>query len=51
MRWWMLGSRSDSRSFIHDQNNPLHLDIRVKDEVSMIDLETMNAFLRPGPGD
>jgi exodeoxyribonuclease V alpha subunit len=41
----LLGSRPDSRRFRHDGDNPLHLDVLVIDEASMIDLEMMAATL------
>ncbi|SEO83518.1 DNA helicase/exodeoxyribonuclease V, alpha subunit [Luteibacter sp. UNC138MFCol5.1] len=41
----LLGSRPDSRAFRHDRDNPLHLDVLVIDEASMIDLEMMSATL------
>jgi exodeoxyribonuclease V alpha subunit len=41
----LLGSRPDSRAFRHDRDNPLHLDVLVIDEASMIDLELMAATL------
>ncbi len=41
----LLGSRPDTRRFGHDRNNPLHLDLLVVDEASMIDLEMMAALL------
>ncbi|KAF1004357.1 MAG: RecBCD enzyme subunit RecD [Luteibacter sp.] len=41
----LLGSRPDSRVFRHDRDNPLHLDVLVIDEASMIDLEMMAATL------
>ncbi|MCP4118736.1 MAG: exodeoxyribonuclease V subunit alpha [Desulfobacteraceae bacterium] len=41
----LLGTRPDSRSFIHNRNNPLHVDLLVVDEASMIDLEMMDALL------
>lgn len=41
----LLGSRPDSRRFRHDADNPLHLDVLVIDEASMIDLEMMAATL------
>lgn len=41
----LLGSRPDTRSFRHDRDNPLHLDVLVIDEASMIDLEMMAATL------
>lgn len=45
----LLGSRPDSRNFIHNQDNPLHLDLLVVDEASMIDLEMMNSLLQAIP--
>ncbi|MCX7101377.1 MAG: exodeoxyribonuclease V subunit alpha [Methylobacter sp.] len=41
----LLGSRHDSRSYIHQRNNPLVADIVIVDEASMIDLEMMSALL------
>ena len=41
----LLGSRPDSRNFIHHQDNPLALDVLVVDEASMIDLEIMACLL------
>jgi len=41
----LLGSRLDSRFFRHDQDNPLHADLVVVDEASMIDLEMMASLL------
>ncbi|HKJ98964.1 MAG TPA: exodeoxyribonuclease V subunit alpha, partial [Desulfotignum sp.] len=41
----LLGMRHDSRQFIHNQNNRLHVDLLVVDEASMIDLEMMDALL------
>jgi len=41
----LLGSRPDSRAFRHDRDNPLHVDVLVIDEASMIDLEMMAATL------
>jgi exodeoxyribonuclease V alpha subunit len=41
----LLGTRSDSRNFIHNRNNRLHVDLLVVDEASMIDLEMMDALL------
>lgn len=41
----LLGSRPDSRRFRHDADHPLHLDVLVIDEASMIDLEMMAATL------
>ena len=41
----LLGTRHDSRQFIHHRNNRLHVDLLVVDEASMIDLEMMDALL------
>jgi exodeoxyribonuclease V alpha subunit len=41
----LLGARPDTRRFRHDHANPLHLDVLVIDEASMIDLEMMSAVL------
>ena len=45
----LLGSRGDSRFFRHDETNPLHLDLLVVDEASMIDLEMMASLLAAMP--
>ncbi len=45
----LLGSRHDSRSYIHQRNNPLVADIVIVDEASMIDLEMMSALLEALP--
>lgn len=37
----LLGSRPDTRHFIHNKTNPLALDILIIDEASMIDLELL----------
>jgi exodeoxyribonuclease V, alpha subunit len=47
----LLGARPDTRRFRHDARNPLHLDVLVIDEASMIDLEMMAAVLDALPGD
>uniref|UniRef100_UPI0019158C0E exodeoxyribonuclease V subunit alpha n=1 Tax=Dyella sp. EPa41 TaxID=1561194 RepID=UPI0019158C0E len=47
----LLGARPDSRRFRHDSANPLHLDVLVIDEASMIDLEMMSAVLDALPDD
>ncbi|QWT18352.1 exodeoxyribonuclease V subunit alpha [Bacillus sp. NP157] len=47
----LLGSRPDSRAFRHDADNPLHVDVLVIDEASMIDLEMMAATLDALPAD
>lgn len=45
----LLGSRPDSRNFIHDRDKPLELDVLVVDEASMIDLEMMACLLEALP--
>jgi exodeoxyribonuclease V alpha subunit len=45
----LLGARPDTRRFRHDQGHPLHLDVLVIDEASMIDLEMMSAVLAALP--
>lgn len=45
----LLGTRPDSRSFLHDADHPLALDVLVVDEASMIDLEMMAAVLAALP--
>ncbi|TKB47319.1 exodeoxyribonuclease V subunit alpha [Ferrimonas sediminicola] len=45
----LLGSRPDSRHFRHHRGNPLHLDLLVVDEASMVDLEMMAALLQALP--
>ena len=45
----LLGSRPDTRHFVHHDQNPLHLDLLVVDEASMIDLEIMAALLAALP--
>lgn len=45
----LLGARPDSRSFRHDADHPLALDVLVVDEASMIDLEMMAAVLAALP--
>lgn len=47
----LLGTRPDSRAFRHNAENPLHLDVLVIDEASMIDLEMMAATLDALPPD
>jgi exodeoxyribonuclease V alpha subunit len=41
----LLGARPDSRSYAHHRQHPLHLDVLVIDEASMIDLEMMASVL------
>jgi len=45
----LLGSRPDTRHFRHNRDNPLHADLVVIDEASMIDLEMMHALLAALP--
>ncbi|MEQ1531384.1 MAG: exodeoxyribonuclease V subunit alpha [Methylococcales bacterium] len=41
----LLGSRPGSRLFKHNTTTPLHADVVIIDEASMIDVEMMNALL------
>ena len=41
----LLGSRHDSRNYVHHRGNPLVADIVIVDEASMIDLEMMSSLL------
>lgn len=41
----LLGSRPDTRHFLHNARQPLALDVLVIDEASMVDLEMMAAVL------
>ena len=41
----LLGARRNSRHFHHDYSNPLHADLIIIDEASMIDLEMMANLL------
>ncbi|SHH23043.1 exodeoxyribonuclease V subunit alpha [Ferrimonas marina] len=45
----LLGARPDTRHFRHHAGNPLHLDLLVVDEASMVDLEMMTALLEAVP--
>ncbi|WP_266156608.1 exodeoxyribonuclease V subunit alpha [Dyella silvatica] len=45
----LLGAQPDTRRFRHHAGNPLHLDVLVIDEASMIDLELMSAVLAALP--
>ncbi|NDY73084.1 exodeoxyribonuclease V subunit alpha [Desulfobacter hydrogenophilus] len=45
----LLGTRHNSRHFIHNRTNQLHLDFLVVDEASMVDLEMMDALLSALP--
>ena len=42
----LLGRRPNSRRFRHNPDNPLHADLVVVDEASMIDLDMMASLLR-----
>ncbi|WKE66222.1 exodeoxyribonuclease V subunit alpha [Gallaecimonas kandeliae] len=46
----LLGSIPGSRHFRHDAASPLHLDLLVVDEASMVDLELMAQLLDALPG-
>ncbi|MDF7669950.1 exodeoxyribonuclease V subunit alpha [Orbaceae bacterium ESL0721] len=37
----LLGAKADSSSFVYNRHNPLHLDLLVIDEASMVDLNMM----------
>lgn len=41
----LLGARAESRRYVHDSRHPLHVDVLVIDEASMVDLEMMAAVL------
>ena len=41
----LLGSRGASREFIHNQQNPLPIDVLVIDEASMVDVSLMAAVI------
>ncbi len=45
----LLGARPGTRRFIHNADNPLHADLVVVDEASMIDLEMMHQLLAALP--
>lgn len=45
----LLGARPNTRKFIHNEDNPLHADLVVVDEASMIDLELMHQLLAALP--
>lgn len=47
----LLGSRPDTHHFFHNAKNPLHIDLLVVDEASMIDLEMMAAVLSALPAE
>ena len=45
----LLGTRPDSRHFRHHAHNPLHADLVVVDEASMIDMDMMACLLNALP--
>ncbi len=45
----LLGYRPDSGTFRHDRTNPLHLDVLILDEASMIDVVLMASLLEALP--
>ena len=45
----LLGSRPGSRGFVHHDTHPLHVDLLVVDEASMVDLEMMAALFHALP--
>lgn len=45
----LLGVKSGQRSFRHNEENPLHADVIVIDEASMMDIEMMVAVLKATP--
>ncbi|MDY6891317.1 MAG: exodeoxyribonuclease V subunit alpha [Pseudomonadota bacterium] len=45
----LLGANPNSRRFVHHAGNPLHADLVVVDEASMIDLEMMQQLLAALP--
>ncbi|MBV0934468.1 exodeoxyribonuclease V subunit alpha [Marinobacterium weihaiense] len=45
----LLGARPGTRRFVHNADNPLHADLVVVDEASMIDLEMMHQLLQALP--
>ncbi len=45
----LLGARPGTRRFVHNADNPLHADLVVVDEASMIDLEMMHQLLAALP--
>ncbi len=45
----LLGVKHNSSNFVHNRDNPLHLDVLVVDEVSMVDLPMMAKLLEALP--
>lgn len=37
---------TDTQQFLYNESNPLNFDVIIMDEVSMVDIQLMNAFLR-----
>lgn len=47
----LLGAQPNSRQFVYHQDNPLHLDILIIDEASMVDLSMMARVIEALPSD
>lgn len=47
----LLGARTGTRHLLHNSHNPIHADVVIVDEASMIDLEMMAALLNALHGD
>ncbi|MWP49831.1 MULTISPECIES: exodeoxyribonuclease V subunit alpha [unclassified Gilliamella] len=45
----LLGAKADNSSFTHNKNNPLHIDVLVIDEASMVDLNMMARVIEALP--
>lgn len=45
----LLGAKADNRSFTYHKNNPLHIDVLVIDEASMVDLNMMARVIEALP--
>src|SRR5699024_945750 len=45
----LLGAQADSRFFRHNAHNPLHLDVLIVDEASMVDLTLMASLVEALP--
>jgi exodeoxyribonuclease V alpha subunit len=45
----LLGAKPDNRSFKYDKHNPLHVDVLVVDEASMVDLNMMARVIEALP--
>ena len=46
----LLGVKPHSSDFVHNRDNPLHVDVLVVDEVSMVDLPMMAKLMEALPG-